>query len=551
MPEFTDHWLWFVDEELVDRLMAPDEVAPTASIRPAEAAAAGVALGLHMQGRTQDAANEVERALESGEPPSDLYAIAGNLHFQLGDFTRAAGHFAKLRSLVPDHPTAGFNLGVCYERLGKYEQAIEAFTTAASRHNQLWQAHVGLGYCHLRLGRYNRALQAFQDSLELQPASDKALFGMAVALQFLGRLDEAEDVYVRLLPHYSENVEMLSNLVVLAATRKDHKGLFECSRHLLQVKADSRIALEGLLTAAFAEGDFAEARNYALRITEIAPHDYRSWYNLGFAKQRLGLLDEAARAYREALRVDSKAAQAHANLGTVLQEKGDYKGAKASYEEALTLRPVPDRLWNLALVCEQLGEPEEAELAYEQMVEIRRDWADAWFRLATIRFDRGDFDRALQAFDAAAAAKPDWRQATIDVGVCQYKLGRFADAAMTFDRVLGADPHEPSALTGGAAAAVAQGDGLKALQYYRVLHAASRETAELAFNIGLVLQQSGDPGVAIECYRDALALRRDFPEALVNLGHAMQATGHPEDARKYWSQAMDAAPELASTYFSN
>jgi tetratricopeptide (TPR) repeat protein len=549
MAEFTDQWLWFVDEELVDRLMAPDEVAPTASIRPAEAAAAGVALGLHMQGRTEEAAIEVERALELGEPGSDLFGIAGNLHFQLGDFAKAAGHFAKLRSLVPDHPTAGFNLGVCYERLGKYEQAIEAFTTAASRHNQLWQAHVGLGYCHLRLGRYNRALQAFQDSLELQPGSEKALFGMAVALQFLGRLDEAEDVYVRLLPQYSENVEMLANLVVLAATRKDDKSLFECSRHLFQVQPNSRIALEGLLTTAFTDKDFNEARHYALKLTEVAPQDYRSWYNLGFANQKLDLWEDAAQAYREALRVDPKAAQAHTNLGTLLHDKGDYAGAKASYEEALTLRPAPDRLWNLALVCEQLGEPEEAELAYEQMVEIRKDWAEAWFRLATIRFDRGDFGRALQAFESAAEAKLGWPEALIDVGVCRYKLGEFRNAEQAFEQALAVVPKDPSALTGVAASAVAQGDATKALEYYRELQATSGGTAELAFNVGLVLQQAGENTAAVECYQNALTYRRQFPEALVNLGHAMQATGHPEEARRYWSEAMDMAPELASAYF--
>ena len=80
MPEFTDHWLWFVDEELVDRLMAPDEVAPTASIRPAEAAAASVAMGLHMQGRTREAALEIERALAFGIKPTHLDTHMGTLY---------------------------------------------------------------------------------------------------------------------------------------------------------------------------------------------------------------------------------------------------------------------------------------------------------------------------------------------------------------------------------------------------------------------------------------------------------------------------------------
>jgi tetratricopeptide (TPR) repeat protein len=531
MAEFTDQWLWFVDEELVDRLMAPDEVAPNASIRPAQAAAAGVAMGLHMQGRTREAASEIERAIDSGEPESDLHAIAGNLHFQLGEFEKAAEHFSSLRAALPDHPTAGFNLGVCHERLGRYELAIEAFTTAAARNNQLWQAHVGLGYCLLRLGRYSEALQAFQDSLELQPDSDKAVFGTAVALQSLGRLDEAEDAYVRLLPGYAENVEMLSNLVALAVVRKDYHSVRECSRHLLEVRPGSRVALEGLFTVALTDEDYLSAARYGEEIAALAPEEWRVWYNLGLANHKAGRLEAAVRGYREAIRLEPRSAEAHANLGTVLQESGDFAGAKASYEEALTLRPAPNRLWNLALACEQLGEVEEAELAYEQLVEINRDWADAWFRLATIRYDRGDLDRAMEGFERAGQSNPDWPEALVDIGVCYYRLGQSREAIESFRRALVLSPGNAFALSGMAAAAVMAGDAARAHDAYSVLRTAATPSPELAFNVGLILQKNGEHAKAVECYSEAVRLRPQFAEAYVNMGHALSSSGKEDEAR--------------------
>jgi tetratricopeptide (TPR) repeat protein len=549
MAEFTDHWLWFVDEELVDRLMAPDEVAPNASIRPAQAAAAGVAMGLHLQGRTEEAATEIEKAIESGEPGSDLHAIAGNLHFQLGEFEKAASHFSQLRAALPDHPTAGFNLGVCYERLGRYELAIEAFTTAAARNNQLWQAHVGLGYCLLRLGRYDEALQAFQDSLELQPESDKAVFGTAVALQSLGRLDEAEDAYVRLLPKYAENVEMLANLIALAVARKDYASVRECSRHLLYVRPGSRVALEGLFTAALAEEDYLSAARYAEEVAAIAPNEWRVWYNVGMANHKAGRQEAAARSYREAIRLEPRNPEAHANLGTVLQESGDFAGAKASYEEALTLRPAPNRLWNLALACEQLGEIEEAELAYEQLVEIDREWGDAWFRLATIRYDREDLSRALEAFEHAAEAKPDWPEALVNMGVCQYRLGISRDSIESFRRALVLSPGNAFALAGMAAAAVSAGDPGRAHDAYCVLRTAATPSAEVAFNVGLILQQNGEFSKAVDCYSDAVRLRPQFAEAYVNLGHALNSMDRKDEARAAWAQALELDANLATTYF--
>ena len=452
--------------------------------------------------------------------------------------------------MAPEHPTAGFNLGVCYERLGKYEQAIEAFTTAATRNNQLWQAHVGLGYCLLRLGRNGEALQAFRDSLELQPDSDKAVFGMAVALQSLERFDEAEDAYVRLLPAYSENVEMLSNLVGLAASRKDTQAVRECSRHLLELRPNSRVGHEGMLIASLEDADYAAAMTHAEQITAASPRDARAWYNLGLASQKAGDLDKAARAYQEAIRLAPEAVEPHANLGTVLQQTGDLAGAKACYEEALTLRPAPNRLWNLALACEQLGEPEEAELAYEQLVEIRRDWADAWFRLAAIRFERGDIERALNGFEAASSARPDWPEAVVNTGVCLYRLQRSQDAIGVFEKALGMSTGNSYALTGLAASCVAAGEPVRAFDAYSTLASQGVPSPELAFNLGLALQQAGDHERAAQCYRDALKSRPDFVEAHVNLGHALQAMGNGDDARQHWSRAIQIEPKLSATYFN-
>ncbi len=371
-----------------------------------------------------------------------------------------------------------------------------------------------------------------------------------MALQFLGSLDEAQDVYSRLLPEYSQNIELMANLVALAAARKDYVSLREYSDRLLRGDSKSRIALEGLFTAAFSQQDLPKAISSLTQIAELAPEDFHCWYNLGVANQKAGMAEQAIRCYREALRIDPKAAQAHANLGTALQDRGDYAAAKASYEEALTLSPAPGPLWNLALVCEQLGEPEAAELAYEQLVEISREWADAWFRLATIRFEREEFEGALQAFESAVSRKANWPEGLINIGVCRYNLTRFDGARQAFEEALAVNPGNLYALTGAVAAAVAIGDAARALEHYQEIQVVGDSLPELAFNVGLTLQQSGQDAAAIGCYRDAIEKRSDFPEALVNLGHALEATGESDQAEEHWARAMEIAPELAATHFA-
>jgi tetratricopeptide (TPR) repeat protein len=80
--------------------------------------------------------------------------------------------------------------------------------------------------------------------------------------------------------------------------------------------------------------------------------------------------------------------------------------------------------------------------------------------------------------------------------------------------------------------------------------ALGERSPELSFNLGLLLQSTGDEAAAAACYQAAVDTQPDFSQALLNLGHALRATGKEEEARQAWSRAVTADPELAAKYFN-
>lgn len=81
-----------------------------------------------------------------------------------------------------------------------------------------------------------------------------------------------------------------------------------------------------------------------------------AWVNLGTLYYNLGQLDEAERCYRAVLSFDPGHALAHFNLGNVFDERKEWQDARRHYEEAVRLSPrSPDPHYNLALVYEKLG----------------------------------------------------------------------------------------------------------------------------------------------------------------------------------------------------
>ena len=80
------------------------------------------AVSLHLDGKPQDALNELYSAVDSGEKDAEIYSALGHIHFQLDEFEEAATSYWKLVQLEPTHRTASFNLAVCLEKQGRWEE---------------------------------------------------------------------------------------------------------------------------------------------------------------------------------------------------------------------------------------------------------------------------------------------------------------------------------------------------------------------------------------------------------------------------------------------
>ncbi len=95
------------------------------------------------------------------------------------------------------------------------------------------------------------------------------------------------------------------------------------------------------------------------------------YINLGVAYKRLERDEDAIQSYRQAIKVSDFVpghADAHYNLGILLREQGDFKGAEKAYLTALSVSPeFQDAHFNLAVLYDLfLNEPEKAIHHYQK-----------------------------------------------------------------------------------------------------------------------------------------------------------------------------------------
>lgn len=183
---------------------------------------------------------------------------------------------------------------------------------------------------------------------------------------------------------------------------------------------------------------------------------------------------------------------------------------------------------------------DEAMALYRRALSLRPRWAEGWFNLGTLFYDRDAFADAAAAFGQASALSPHVGTAWVMLGLCEFKLGRHRDALEHIQRGrrLGAsaDPQFRSVM----------------LYHEGLLLLGKGEFEQAQETLGLLSQE----GVESEELTIALglsALRRRFSDLLAGeqaLGEQVRRAGWAEHlaAQKKFDEALREYERLAADF---
>ena len=128
------------------------------------------------------------------------------------------------------------------------------------------------------------------------------------------------------------------------------------------------------------------AGKHPVELMELDDLDSDDWYNLALDLEDIDP-GRAPQAYRKAITLNPKNADAHVNLGRLMQLQGDIKAAKKHYQSALQwVNGHQLASYNLGTLFDELDEMDSAILYYSDAPTV----PDAHYNLARIFEARGD-----------------------------------------------------------------------------------------------------------------------------------------------------------------
>jgi Flp pilus assembly protein TadD len=191
--------------------------------------------------------------------------------------------------------------------------------------------------------------------------------------------------------------------------------------------------------------------------------------------------EDAAQAYRRALKVKPDLAQAHYGLGLTLARLERYQEAVTSFKEALHYKPGWTKAYkDLGVTYLKLKRWPEAEKAFKNSLTHQPGDAEAYYDLGVAAGKQGKHKEAREAFEKALRLKPDYIQALNNLGMANIKLNRWAEAKSSFEKALGLKADDPEAHLGLLACYIQQGDSQGAARTYKTLSTLDKGMAKKA-----------------------------------------------------------------------
>jgi len=190
------------------------------------------------------------------------------------------------------------------------------------------------------------------------------------------------------------------------------------------------------------QADLAAAE---LRV-RINPADPSMHNALAMRYVNAGRLADARRHLDEALRLAPDYAEAHSNLGTVLQMQGLLNDGARHLQRAAALKPGDDRVrFNLANGLIAVGRVDEAISELRRAIALNPDNADAHFNLAVLIGPRGQVVEAAALLRRAIDINPRHAEAHRNLSVALGLQGRLDEAIREAQAALRIQPESRAA----------------------------------------------------------------------------------------------------------
>jgi hypothetical protein len=343
----------------------------------------------------------VPNVMNSAYPNTDDSAYKAALSsLESGNPAAALSILTRVLAKAPENPMVLYYTGLCFQLLGRLEEAVGHYQAAIDILPGFVQALLNLGKTLQRLERYEKAIQCFKHIISIDPENGLAAFNLGNSFLDVNQPDQAI--------HW---LEIASTLISGNAPVYNNLG-----------------------KAYMLKEDGAQAEQLFKKAIEIDPGLSEAWFNRAEIHSKNGRWHQAVDFYQQAIRLNPRMSAALNNCGNILRKLKRHEEALEAFQKVIELEPdLAEAYYNLGSTYRDIERFEDAVNWLSRAIQLKPDYAEAWNNLALTCKNCGDFQRALTYFNRALNINPDLAVAHWNRGFVHLLLGDWIDGWKDFE----------------------------------------------------------------------------------------------------------------------
>jgi len=203
-----------------------------------------------------------------------------------GQIKKAIGAINPLIQKYPNAPILFNLLGICFNSISKFEDAIKMFAEATKINSNYAEAFYNLGSVQKKLGRFQEAIENYKRAIQITPNYLDAHNNLGNIYKDLGLLNDAIESYEWAISYGPKYAIAHINLASI-----------------------------------YSSYDLEKALHHYQEAISIEPNFPEAHYSLGTVFSSLGQKDESMKSYEKALELRSDYVEAHNALSTIKKYK--------------------------------------------------------------------------------------------------------------------------------------------------------------------------------------------------------------------------------------
>lgn len=324
-----------------------------------------------------DGSRDVTRVIEDSgmlefEVGKSLYGlIAAGFAHRLGRTSAPEAQPQVSEARVEEHR----NLGLAFYKTGMFDEAGREFRRVIDLRAADIQGHFFIGLVALRQLRWADAVEAFRHAGEPGGGNGAMIHNLAVALEQMGRLTEAEAAYSAAVSRAPKDARVMMGYGILAVKRglgTESVTRLDQARALMGEKKPPAVWYWARVLAGLVSGDEPGALALAEEGVTAYPKNAPLRNNLGVLQERANRAETAEKTITAGLEEDPTLPQLSKNLGDLHYRAGRADDAQQAYLRAVKLAPRlgEDVYFKLGNIAFKQGRRAEAEGYWREVMAL-------------------------------------------------------------------------------------------------------------------------------------------------------------------------------------